>query len=81
MLGRVLTSAGAVLLLVSGGIFLTGNVPLRWLHGLTYVVLGVGLLLFMRQVMAFESGREARDRTEAQRRERDDARWKERDQA
>ncbi len=80
MLGRVLSSIGAVLLVIAGFIFLSGNVPLRWLHGLTYVVLGIGLLLFMRQVMAFESGREARDRTEAQRRDRDDARWKERDQ-
>ena len=75
MLGRALTSIGAILLVVAGIMFLTGNAPLPWLHGLTYIVLGAGLLLFMRQVMMHEAGREARDKTEAQRREREDARW------
>ena len=80
MLGRVLTSIGAVLLGIAGLMYLiTGNAPQPWLSGLTYLVLGVGLLLFMRQVMRHESGRAARDKTESQRREREDARWKERD--
>ena len=79
MLGRVLTSIGAVLLVIAGLIYLMGYTPLPWLNGLTYLVLGVGLLLFMRQVMSHESGRAARDKTESQRRERDDARWRERE--
>lgn len=82
MLGRVLTSIGAILLVIAGLMYLVpGYAPLPWLNGLTYLVLGVGLLLFMRQVMRHESGRAARDKTESQRREREDARWKERDQA
>ena len=75
MLGRVLTSIGGILLVAAGIMFLTGNAPLPWFHGLTYLVLGAGLLLFMRQVMGHEAGRAARDKTESQRRERDDARW------
>ncbi len=76
MLGRVLTSIGAILLVITGLMYLIpGYAPLPWLNGLTYLVLGVGLLLFMRQVMRHESGRAARDKTESQRRERDDARW------
>ena len=80
MLGRVLTSIGAILLAIAGIVYLIpGYAPLPWLNGLTYLVLGVGLLLFMRQIMRHESGRAARDKTESQRREREDARWKERD--
>ena len=81
MLGRVLTSMGAILLVTAGLMYLiSGYAPLPWFNGLTYLVLGVGLLLFMRQVMRHESGRATRDKTESQRREREDARWKERDQ-
>ena len=80
MLGRILTCIGALLLVIAGLMYLIpGYAPLPWLNGLTYLVLGVGLLLFMRQVMRHESGRSARDKTESQRRQREDARWEDRD--
>ncbi len=79
MLGGILTSIGAILLAISGVIYLAGYAPLAWLKGLTGLLLGVGLVLFMRQSMRHEAGREARERTESHRREREEIRWKERE--
>ncbi len=47
MIGRILTLAGAILLAILGVIHLTGYVPEGWLTGLTNLLLGVGLVLYL----------------------------------
>ena len=50
MVGRTVTSIGAIGLAIAGLMdLLPGYAPPPWLGGLTYLVLGVGLVLFVRK--------------------------------
>ena len=50
MAGRTLTSIGAIGLAIVGLMdLIPGYAPPPWLNGPTYLVLGVGLVLFVRK--------------------------------
>ena len=67
MLGSIISAVGGLLLAIVGLIYLAGSAPMPWLRGLTALVLGVGLVLFMSRAYTDESGREAREQTESRR--------------